>query len=397
MLPAHLRLRLRFQILKARWMRRDTERRRRRYWIHPISSRRMTRGVFSVLYLELRANPEKFYNYMRMTVESYDQLLQRISSTIERQDTRMRRPISPSERLMVTIRYLATGETLTSLHYQYRIGISTLCEIVKDTCRALWATMHEDYIPHPTTERWIQIADKFMQTCQFPNCLGAVDGKHIRIVKPSKSGSEYFNYKKYFSIILMAIADAEYRFVAVDIGAYGRTNDSMAFKTSAMGRRLYSKQFGLPPARPLPGTDGPPMPFVVVGDEAFQMCENLLKPYSSRDLNSTKRIFNYRLTRARRLVECAFGILVAKWRVLNKAINLKVETIDHVVKACVVLHNYLLSEEPLRLDPQDVDCTLTRMQNVSSRSTVAISRMRDGFANYFVSEAGSVPWQNNVL
>ncbi|XP_040264712.1 protein ANTAGONIST OF LIKE HETEROCHROMATIN PROTEIN 1-like [Bufo bufo] len=196
---------------------------------------------------------------------------------------------------MVTIRFLATEESLSSLHYQYRMGISTISGVVKDTCRALWEVLHEDFIPHPTTERWLQIADKFMETSQFPNCVGAVDGKHIRIVKPSGSGSEFFNYQKYFSIILMAIADADYRFVAVDIGAYGRRNDSMAFKNSSMGHLLYSKQFGLPPPRPLPGTDRPPKPFVVVGDEAFQMCENLIKPYSSRDLNSTKCVYNYRL------------------------------------------------------------------------------------------------------
>ncbi|XP_040287571.1 protein ALP1-like [Bufo bufo] len=285
MLPAHLLLRLKFLILKARWRRRAQERRRSRYWVHLITSKQMTRDVLSVVYLELRAHPENIFNYMRMTVESYDQLLQHISTRIERQDTRFRWAISPAERLMLTIRFLATRECLSSLHYQYRMGISTISIIVCDTCHALSVVLREDYIPHQTTE---QIADKFLETCQFPNCVGAVDGKHIRIVKPSGSGSELFNYKKYFSIILMAIADADFRFVAVDIGAFGRTNYLMAFKNSAMVRLPYSKDFGLPPPRPLPGIDGPPMPFVVVGDEAFQMCENLIKPYSGRDSNPGK-------------------------------------------------------------------------------------------------------------
>ncbi|XP_044155428.1 uncharacterized protein LOC122941999 [Bufo gargarizans] len=81
----------------------------------------------------------------------------------------------------------------------------------------------------------------------------------------------------------MAIADANYRFITVDIGAYGRTNNSIAFKNSAMERLLYSKDFRLPPPRPLPGTDGPPMPFVVVGDKSFQMWRTL----SSRTLAMT--------------------------------------------------------------------------------------------------------------
>ncbi|XP_069608696.1 uncharacterized protein [Ranitomeya imitator] len=173
---------------------------------------------------------------------------------------------------------------------------------------------------------WLEIAEKFWSVCDFPNCLGAVDGKHIRIIKPARTGSEFFNYKKYFSVVLMAIADANCRFIAVDIGAFGRGNDSQTFKNSDMGRRVYDKNFNFPPLQPLPNTQGPPLPFVMVGDKAFQMCENILKPYSSRDLNHTRRIFNYRLTRARRTVECSFGILVSKWRNLATGINLKMET-----------------------------------------------------------------------
>ncbi|CAJ0918146.1 unnamed protein product [Ranitomeya imitator] len=78
--------------------------------------------------------------------------------------------------------------------------------------------------PIPTEEMWMGIAEKFWSMCDFPNCLGAVDGKHIRIIKPSRTGSEYFNYKKYFSVVLMAIPDADCHFIAVDIGAFGRGN-----------------------------------------------------------------------------------------------------------------------------------------------------------------------------
>lgn len=85
--------------------------------------------------------------------------------------------------------------------------------------------MKAEVIPHPTRQRWLDIAEKFNQIANFPNCIGAVDGKHIRIKKPPRSGSLYFNYKKYCSTVLMAIADAQYRFIAVDIGAYGRSND----------------------------------------------------------------------------------------------------------------------------------------------------------------------------
>ncbi|KAM4031970.1 uncharacterized protein ACNLHF_019364 [Anomaloglossus baeobatrachus] len=299
----------------------------RRFLIHPVTAQRMTRGVFSTVYMELRGNPEKFSNYVQMVVETFDILVGLVADQIWKTDT--------------YCRFLATGESLSSLHYQFRLGIFTISGIIRQTCRALWDCLQEEFIPQPTRDRWLDIAEKYNNICQFPNCLGAVDGKHIRIVKPAASGLEYYNYKKFFSIVLMAITDAEYKFIAVDIGAYGRSNDSQVFKMSPIGRQLYGNTFDFPTARPLPGTCDPPMPFVFVADEAFQLSPHLLKPYASRGLPQTQKIYNYRLSRARRMVECSFGILTNKWRVLLTAINLNIETVDEVVKACVVLHNFV--------------------------------------------------------
>ncbi|XP_069588343.1 uncharacterized protein [Ranitomeya imitator] len=318
--------------------------------------------------MELRQNPDKFFNYVQMRQEHFDVLVELVGDVIRRKDTYMRFSISPAERLLVTLRFLATREYLTSLHYQFRLGISTIAGIVKVNCRALRDTLHQEYILNSTMDIWLQSAENFEKLCHFPNCLGAVDGKQICISKPTGSGSEYFNYKKYFSMVLMAIADANCKFIAVDIGAYGQSNDSRVFKTSPMGRRLYGDSYDFPPARPLTGTSGPPMPFVCVGDEAFQLSPQLLKPYSSRDLTRTKRVFNYCLTRARRVVECAFGILTTKWRVLLTAMKLHTETVDEVVKACVVLHNYVISQEPVSMDDEDSQTTLWDYQSNSVRA-----------------------------
>ncbi|XP_073444648.1 uncharacterized protein [Dendrobates tinctorius] len=214
-------------------------RRKRRQWIHPINAQRLTLGVFSTFYLELRDNPDKFFNYVWIRQDLFEILVERVGAQIQRRDTYLRFSISPAERLMVTLQFLATGESFAFLHYQFRLGILTISGIVQQTCRALWDCLKKEYIPQPTQERWLEIADNFQQICQFLNCFGAVDGKHIRIAKPIGSGSEFFNYKKFFSIVLMAIADSKCKFIAVDIGVYGRSNDSQVFKMSAMGRRLY--------------------------------------------------------------------------------------------------------------------------------------------------------------
>ncbi|CAH1979208.1 unnamed protein product [Acanthoscelides obtectus] len=77
--------------------------------------------------------------------------------------------------------YLATGCSLTELHYNYRVGISTASEIIQETCKLIWIFMKEQCIPKPTREKWLEIADGFLKNANYPHCLGAIDGKHIRV------------------------------------------------------------------------------------------------------------------------------------------------------------------------------------------------------------------------
>jgi hypothetical protein len=87
-------------------------------------------------------------------------------------------------------------------------------------------------------EDWLSIADEFNHRTDFPNCIRAVDGKHIGMCKPDGSDSEFFNYKSYFSTVLMALVDADYKFIAIEVGAYGSCSDSNIFKQSNLYKRL---------------------------------------------------------------------------------------------------------------------------------------------------------------
>ena len=98
--------------------------------------------------------------------------------------------------------------------------------------------MGSQCIPELTKEIWESTATGIWEKGNFPNCLGAVDGKHIRIIKPEESGSMWFNYKEYFSIVLMAVADANNRFLFVDIGSYGKDSDSTIFRNSTLWKRI---------------------------------------------------------------------------------------------------------------------------------------------------------------
>ncbi|XP_022160344.1 uncharacterized protein LOC111026556 [Myzus persicae] len=140
-------------------------------------------------------------------------------------------------------------------------------------------------MPEPSIEQWRGAADKFFTKTQFPNCVGAVDGKHIRCVIPKNSGSIYFNYKTFFSIVLMEVVDTEYYFISIDVGAYGRKGDSTVFKECPLRRLLYSEQLGLPATACLPNTSDNPQPYVIIGDEAFGFHKNLLRPFPGRGID----------------------------------------------------------------------------------------------------------------
>lgn len=84
---------------------------------------------------------------------------------------------------------------------KFRAGLETIRSIILDTCDVLWRKLKEFYICPPSENDWLDIAEGFRNKCGLPNCMGAVDGKHIRIIAPPNAGSQYYNYKKYHSIV----------------------------------------------------------------------------------------------------------------------------------------------------------------------------------------------------
>ena len=286
-------------------------------------------------------------------------------------------------------------------------------KIVPEVCEAIWQELYPTEMPPPNQVKWQEIENGFAKRWNFPNCCGAIDGKHVIIQNPARGGSLYHNYKGTFSLNLMALVDHEYRFTYVDIGDYGSNSDSSVFRFSEFGQAFMNHELGFPPPKPLPNWNpNQLMPHCIVGDEAFPLQCDLMRPYprptGGLRLARDQRVYNYRLSRARRIVENSFGILAQRWRIFSRRIALAPKNVDKVIKAACVLHNWLCEKrdvpamyanlnpegEPY-LPPNGPVTPLPRLPGYHSSKTAM--QFRDVYKDYFNSVHGSVPWQMRAV
>jgi len=203
----------------------------------------------------------------------------------------------------------------------------------------------------------------------------------------------------------MVVADANYQISLLDIGAPGRRSDGGVFYASEIGKRLQNGTLSIPPPRPVEH-GGQDLPFVLVGDEAFPLTQYMMRPFPrSGKLNRRKNVFNYRLSRARRIVENVFGILCARMRIFRKPIIASISTATRIIKATTCLHNFIIAEELeqphaerryMTLNLLERELRVTGMEDAGmsdrNRPTKSSSQIRDDFAIFFET-TGAIPWQ----
>ena len=119
-----------------------------------------------------------------------------------------------------------------------------------------------------------EVAKNYYFKCNFPNVIGAIDGKHIRIECPDNSGSDFLNYKHYFSVILQAVADSDLRFLTVKVGAYGKESDGGVFAWSDT-KTLYERRSLILGRNKLPDNSGN-LPYYLIGDAAYPLRSYLM-------------------------------------------------------------------------------------------------------------------------
>ncbi|XP_062531258.1 uncharacterized protein LOC110386017 isoform X2 [Bombyx mori] len=129
---------------------------KKRVWVHDINKKRNDLGEYHRLCRELASHEDRFFTYFRMSQVLFEELHDLLIPKISKCTTNWRTPISTRERLVICLRYLATGDSHQTIAFSFRVGRSTVGGIVKEVCKEIWNTLQPEYMPSPTEETWIQ-------------------------------------------------------------------------------------------------------------------------------------------------------------------------------------------------------------------------------------------------
>ena len=384
----------------------------RRIWVRDWYKSRSTFCMYNHLLRDLnREDPKLLKNYLRMPKKVFKELFKRLKKRLKKRHV-VRKPLSVGLKLVLTLRYLASGASYSSMRFHWRLPHNTISCVVREVCTALVEELTDEMMKFPTNEEeWEKIAKDFYEIWDFPHVLGAIDGKHVAMKAPLNSGTLYHNYKGFFSILLLGVVDADYKFIYADVGGKGSSSDAQMFNASELKEGLEHDLLSVPKPVPLPG-DNQPVPYFLVGDDIFSLRTYLMKPYSKRGMTIEERIFNYRLSRARRVVENAFGILCSRFRVLLHTMEQDPATVRLILKACILLHNLLRTRCPTfqkrKTDHVDetvepgcwrrgIDMLDTVREKGANTATIEGKKMRNLIRHWVNDPVGEVPWQNQAI
>ncbi|XP_035692548.1 protein ANTAGONIST OF LIKE HETEROCHROMATIN PROTEIN 1-like [Branchiostoma floridae] len=311
-----------------------------------------------------------FYRRFRMRKAIFRFIVTDLQHVLHRSDTRLRAAIPVPQRIAIALYWLASGDLLRTVADLFGVSAASVCHVVHDVCQAIVDVLLPRYLTFPSGERLRETVQGYGEKWGFPQCAGAVDGSHIAIKAPVDGRTDFFNRKGYYSIILQGVVD--HLFTDINVGWPGSVHDARVLRNSSIFERAER------------GTCTN-IPAVILGDAAYPHLPWLMKAYPDNGhLTREQLIFNYRLSRARMTVECAFGRLKGRWRCLSKRLDVDLDHVPTVVTACCVLHNVCEVhgehfDDQWLVPADDRQVPMQRCQAVPNAS-------RDALARLFVDE-----------
>ncbi|CAN7948745.1 unnamed protein product, partial [Ixodes pacificus] len=276
-----------------------------------------------------------FRQVFRVSPATFRFLVESCRCLLERETTIMREPISIEKRVAVGLYRLCSIAEDRTIPHLFGIGRSTVNVMYKDFCNVIIEKLEGDWLRMVRADDMSAHMREFFAVFGFPQAVGALDGCHFPILPPKEHGTEYYNYKGWHSIRLLALVDHRYRFRYINLGTPGRCHDSNVYGRSQLRTLVDSAQFQSPTV----AIEGTAIAPIILCDQAFPLTTNLLKPFASATSETREAVFNYNLSKTRRIVENAFGRLKARFRFIMKRMECQLPNAKRAIRAACILHN----------------------------------------------------------
>lgn len=236
--------------------------------------------------------------------------------------------VNAEKTILIALWTLATPESYRSVGDRFGVGKSTVFKCIHLVVDIVIRYLCRMFLKWPREEEREGLSFSY-RTYGLPNVLGAVDGCHIRIKKPIENPHDYFNRKKYFSVVLQGICASNLQFIDVDCRWPGSVHDARIFRTSD----IYPVGFQLCAPN-----------YYIIGDAAYPCKSWVVTPYRNNGHLTPPQInFNLILSKTRVKIEHAFALLKGRFRrLMNYLDMLHQERIVKTVVACCILHNICL-------------------------------------------------------
>ncbi|XP_030383296.1 uncharacterized protein LOC115630780 [Scaptodrosophila lebanonensis] len=339
----------------------------RKIWVKKENQSRDADGLFATTFERIyQHNHDEFKNRTRMTPQVFDMLFCLVGEQLNKNS--IRTPIAPECRLFLTLIYLANAESVLELSKAFKMGPSTVRAIVQETCDLLWNILAPAFLPQPNEQAYTNIAENYEQMWHVPHCLGAVDCKLVDL-----------SYRGQKEIVLLASCDTNLAFTSIDIATVeaNKLTWQQDFATQLFNHQLSD----LMPAEPLDETDIANAAYTYIADASFPMRENLITSYTGGNLNRDQVQFNKLLSQALEgSIGKAFDVLFSRWSVLTKPLPMSPTNAVKIVKAVVVLHNFVQQHDEAYCPPDFVEkvpsCDLkSKVPSILLSHVTPLSRM----------------------
>ncbi|XP_073821916.1 uncharacterized protein [Musca autumnalis] len=274
-------------------------------------------------------NNREFRKFTRLNITTFEHLLRVLRKKLLKYS--QRKPIPPQCRLLITIIYLAFDTPKPLLSMAFRLGMSTLRKIISETCECIATELSAYFSTNMDNEEFYDQSDAYMEVTGLPNCVGSFDA--IQFVTERKTRDP---------IVLMGSCNIRYQLVNVDVGLI----HEIVEKENVLKKLLENNLTNLPEdMQILDASTGMMLTAYMVTPPSFPLLKHTMRPYPGKALSEDKLNFNERLKKCSSYLDNSYGVLLHKWKVLQNKFTCLPETACHIVKACVILHNFAIDHD----------------------------------------------------